>query len=729
MGEASLDVTAGAQAILDRAEELEGGGDDSTLALNCLLLAFVERHGPMLEDLSGLDATSLRDSVRAQVDAGEVGSKLDRQEVIAGAGGFAVARGASKIVERDVGKLVLQRAGLAEKGSGDHASTPATSSAETGATAAHQADAAPGKALRAHLKTPLLDQIGRDLTKAAADGKLAPLVGREHEVHVAVETLCRVTKRNPVLLGPAGVGKTAIVEGLAQMVVEEKVPEVLRGMRVIELKVGSLVSGTGIVGKLEEKMTQVLLEASGGDVILFIDEIHSILGSGGGNSGMDVAGLLKPALARGDLALIGATTDMEYKRILDQDPALERRFQPVQVSEMTSTQALEVLRVQRDRFREMRGVDVADENLEWLVSFADHFLRNRHFPDKAIDLLEQCIGHAMVDGCSELDLETCQLVAQELVGMPLGVQERLERLRERLDEVGVLPADDARILLDKLALTIGSHDFSPDRPNAVLLLTGDAARHAATLAGIVSDALFGSAQRVITIDLAGYMNQDESALTRLLGMPYGYVGADLSQGQIQRLNSQPWSTVVFKNIDRCGSLFVDLVADAILSGHFTDAHGAKQYISDAVVILTAEGLRPRSGHQLGFVHTDAADPSAAAEKLAAGLLGPGAAAQCQVVSEVQTNDAATRGWIAHMALPDLAARYARDGLDIRWDDSVVQWLSAEATAAHQHDDWTVLLERRLSPLLVRLFDERPAGPILVKYAEGELTTSAVVEKE
>ena len=729
MGDAAPDVTAGAEAIFQRAAELAGDGDGSAVSINCLLLAFIERHGPMLEDLTGLDAPRLHDTVKQRVDAGDLGQKMSRDELIAAAGEFSKARGASKIVERDVGRLAIARTGYTADAVGGIPGAVPKSAGSTVEGEAPQAGEVRPELARAHKKTPTLDRLGRDLTKAAADGKLPPLVGRDHEVHVTVETLCRVTKRNPVLLGPAGVGKTAIVEGLAQRVAAGDVPHVLKEMRIIELKVGSLVSGTGIVGKLEEKMMQVLDEASGGDVILFIDEIHSILGAGGGSSGMDVAGLLKPALARGDLALIGATTDMEYKRILDQDPALERRFQPVPVSEMTKAQALEVLRAQRDRFRDLRGVDVTDADLEWLVGFADQFLRNRYFPDKGIDLLEQCIGHAMVEGRTELDLDTCQQVAQELVGMPLGVEDRLERLRSRLHDVGMLSPADTSALMDKLALTMGSHDFAPDRPNAVLLLIGDAVAQAPMLAGVISDALFGSPERVVTIDLAGYMDHDETALTRLLGVPYGYVGGDLSKGEVQRLNSQPWSTVVFKNIDRCGRLFVDLVADALVSGHFTDAHGAKQYVSDAVVILTAESLRLNARRQLGFVQTDEPEPEAASGKLAAQLLGPGAAGLCQVVSEVAAGDEATRGWIAHMALPDLAARYARDGLDIRWDESVVLWLSAAASGAEQKEDWNSLLERRLSPILVRLFKERPSGPVLVTCVDGELVTGPFSEKE
>ena len=703
MTDDQVPVAPGAEAILSRAEELEGDGDAASVALNCLLLAFLERHGPMAKDL-GLDADALLPELRERVRAGDLGERLRRDELLTAAAGLAAARGGSKIVERDVGRLLLGRA--------VPAGAPEAGAAGPAAAAVAGPAAQPGHVRR---PTPLLDQLGRDLTRAAAEGRLAPLVGRERELQLTVETLCRVTKRNPVLLGPAGVGKTAIVEGFARLIVAGQVPELLRGVRLVEVKVGALVSGMGVVGQLEERMTRLLAEASGDDVILFIDEIHSILGSGGGGSGMDVAGLLKPALARGDLALIGATTDMEYKRILDRDPALERRFQPVPVSEMTRAEALEVLRVQRDRFRQIRGVTVGDDVLEWLVRFAERFLRNRHFPDKAIDLLEQCIAHAMVEGRGDLDLATCRVVAQQLVGMPLEVDERLERLRESLADAGILSAEDSGAFLDKLAFTMGGHDFAPERPNAVLLLLGDAATHADVLAGLVSEALFGSARRVVTLDMAGLEDHDETAHTRFLGMPYGYVGADLSQGMVQQLGSAPWSTVVFRNVDQCGRLFVDLVADALVSGHFTDAHGAKQYLSDAVVVLAAESLRADTGHQLGFVH--AAGDEAEAGRMAAELLGPRALAQCQVVSRPQPADQAVRGWLGHVALPDLAERYARDGLTVMWDDSLVECFAAEAAGLERREEWEALLERRLAPVLVRLFKERASAAAVVLLCE------------
>jgi len=720
------ELAPGAQAILKGAEEIRQQNDQAEPGLHYYLTVFLQRHGPMAEDLSGLDAKDLLRDVDKRVAAGDAGPVVPPDDLVALAYKRAKARGASLVSERDLGSTLLVKAGFELVKTPESASTKPVG--DTAARSAARPDGSPapdpgGVPLRAHRKTPLLDELGRDLTKAAADGKLSPLVGREQEVRTAITTLCRVTKRNPVLLGPAGVGKTAIVEGLAQKVVAGDVPDCLQGIRLIEIKVGSLVSGAGIVGKLEERMTQLLAEASGPDVVLFIDEIHSILGSGSGGHGMDVGGLLKPALARDQLALVGATTDMEYKRIVDQDAALERRFQPVYVSEMTKAQALDVLRVQRDRFVESRGVAVSDEILEWLVAFADSFLRNRHFPDKAIDLLEQCVAHAMVERRSELDLETCKGVAQQLIGMPLGIDERLERLRERLEAIALLPKDDADELLARLQLTMSAHDFAPERPNAILLLTGDTAAHADVLAGVLSEALFGSAQRVVEIDLAGYMDQDQSALTRLLGMPYGYVGAELSRGAVQQLNGQPWSTVLIRNIDQCGRLYLDLVTEALRSGHFTDAHGTAQYLSDTVVILTAGGVGAREGRPLGFVQTSGVPGEHAAERLAETSLGPGVTALCQVVGQAASAESVQSRYLTNVALPGVTERYARDGLIIEWDPSVVVWLSGIASQSQRPDEWSDQLEQLMSPVLVRLFKDRPDLPVVVSYEGGELKST------
>jgi ATP-dependent Clp protease ATP-binding subunit ClpC len=221
-------------------------------------------------------------------------------------------------------------------------------------------------------------------------------VARDEELASVIETLCRRTKRNPMLIGPAGVGKTAVVEGLAQRIMADQVPAMLCGVRVISLSTSSLTSGTGIVGSLEERMKSLLAEASQDGIILFIDEIHTVVGAGsGGQSLNDLANMLKPALARGDIACVAATTDEEYRRYIEKDTALERRFQPISIQKPTVDRVYLILQAVRDELSALRQVVVADNILRWIIEFSSQYLRNRHFLDKSIDLLEQCVAYSL----------------------------------------------------------------------------------------------------------------------------------------------------------------------------------------------------------------------------------------------------------------------------------------------------------------------------------------------
>ncbi|HHU87454.1 MAG: AAA family ATPase [Pelotomaculaceae bacterium] len=222
----------------------------------------------------------------------------------------------------------------------------------------------------------------------ACKGKLRRLVGREEEIQLIIETLCRRTKRNPILVGPAGSGKTAIIEGLANKIVLGKVPKELRNVFVYELQPSVLVAMAAEDGGLEKVIKEMLAEASQPDVILFFDEVHTIIGSGGLPGTTDIASMLKPPLARGDIACIAATTEDEYYRFIEPDPALARRFQPIRVQELSAEETLQVVSSLRDELRISRKVRVSDYVLRWLVYFAQQFIKNRHFPDKAVDLLE-----------------------------------------------------------------------------------------------------------------------------------------------------------------------------------------------------------------------------------------------------------------------------------------------------------------------------------------------------
>ena len=251
--------------------------------------------------------------------------------------------------------------------------------------------------------TPLLDSIGRDLTKLAAEGSLAPVLGREDETAWMIEILVRSTKRNPVLLGPAGVGKTAIVEGLAQRIVARRVPAPLLGVRIVEVPIAAITAGTQYRGQLEERVSQLVSEASQPGIILFLDEIHVLAGAGRTDGGAGADEALKPALSRGDIAVIGATTPEDYRATIAKDPSLARRFTTVVVPELDRTASRPILVSVRDALARSRGVTVSDAALDVLLDFADRSIANRRFPDKAIDLLEQAVAAAIVAGRTTVD--------------------------------------------------------------------------------------------------------------------------------------------------------------------------------------------------------------------------------------------------------------------------------------------------------------------------------------
>ncbi len=666
-----------ARRLIERACELAGSADGRHCGVNHYLRAILEQNPELLLRATLGEFAELPEERLKQIAAGEPGVVIPVHRVVRAALEVARERGSDSVWGVDLVTAVLRHAGIHD-------------GAEPEGLKAH--DEAPAGQRR---KTPALDKFGRDVTAEAAAGRLASLVGRDEEIQTCIEVLCRVFKRNPVLLGAAGVGKTAIVEGLAQRIVAGDVPGMLADTRVVEIRMTSVLAELS-AGALEARIGRILHEAADEGAVLFIDEMHTILG--GGQAIRNISEMLKPALARGKVALIGATTDDEYRRVVEQDSALERRFQPVLVPEMDRAAALRVLQSHRDRLQQLRGVALGDEILDWLVGFTDDFMHNRHFPDKALDMLEQCIAHAVVCGRTELDRETAEAVAQRLVGMPLDFKARLTRLGDQLAATALISESDAEALFDRLRLAMGGHDFEPARPNAVVLLAGRAATRADLLAAVCAEALYGSSQRVVSIDVTGFRASDGSAFVRLLGMPYGYVGAHLNQGAVQMLNAQPWTTLIIRGIDLCDGVFRSIVTDALRKGYFVDAHGVKQYLSDAVVFLVAGETEAR-GVRPGFAPQDAEDSSRDERRRFEELLGKSMMSQCQIITQTGPVEQATRGWLTAIALPSLVARYAGSGLDIEWDDSAVEWLVRAVAPDDGPEEWRSLLEAELAPHL------------------------------
>jgi ATP-dependent Clp protease ATP-binding subunit ClpC len=550
---------------------------------------------------------------------------------------------------------------------------------------------------RAKHRTPSLDFFGRDLTRAAQEGKLSPLVGREAELQLVIETLLRRTKRNPVLVGPAGVGKTAIVEGLAQLIAAGRVPELLRGVRLIALQPSAVVAGASMPGELESRMQSILAEACQDGIILFIDEVHALIGAGGHAGTGDLASQLKPALARGDLACIAATTDDEYRRFIEPDGALERRFQPVRVEEPTLEQTLQVLDKVGEDLARLRRVEIARGVLPYLVHFADQYLFNRHFPDKAVDLLEQCVAHALAQNKHVVDQADAEAVAQRTVGMPLALTDRLGNLAARLAERGLLPPADIEALVDHLHVTLPGLNLRPVRPDAVVLLTGPAAAGGARLAETVAEILYGSGQRVVHIDFGRFANAADLSL--LVGAPPGYVGYSDAL-PLHRVADLGWCVLLGTHLHLCHPQVREVLTQALASGYLTESRGRRIYLSNAVVLLTAD-LGAEGARLSGLA--DVRDVEAAARQATGRVLGEALVAQCDLIVTVNGKPVVSdpRRWLRDHLAADLAARYRQHGIDLRWDESVVDWLLAQGGADAGPDDWERVVDDRLSPLLAR----------------------------
>jgi ATP-dependent Clp protease ATP-binding subunit ClpC len=698
---------------------------------------------------TGLSTATLQPWLHARLRANDPGAPLDEATVEAEALALAAARGRAMASESDVVEVVLRAAGYAI-GSPPTTDTAAASGASVGPSkppaaggasppagpaGARPADVArtppaesgmtpgsptlapgsgsPGPGTwrpRGMRPTPALDQFGRDLTAEAAAGRLPELVGRRTELDIVIETLCRRTKRNPVLVGPAGTGKTAIVEGLAARVVAGDVPALLRGFRIVQLSPSALVSGAGVYGVLDERMRSILAEASQDGIALFIDELHSIVGAGGARGSSDIASLLKPALARGEIACIAATTDEEYRQYIEEDAALERRFAPVLVREPTIDESGAILRSHRDALARLRGIAVDDATLRGLVRFSIDAMPERRLPDKAVELLEQVVAHAVATGTTTVTAADVETVSRRLTGLPTGVRERLDAVAAALRAESLLAAADVDRLVARLAVGMRGVDVRTERPNAVVLLAGEQARAAAGLAETIAASLFGSPDRVVTIE-AGRMTQDHD-VSMLVGAPPGYVGYsdDLPIHAIERM---PACVLLVLDIDLAHPRVRDLLGRAVATGVLEDGAGRPIHLSDTIVLLaTAEA--DRAPRRIGFapVPPDGARGAAAPGGTAlpdgpahvamtdpVALLGPALGDEVDVVFDRAPATGSRETWVASTLLPDVARRLATRGVVLAWDDAAVAWLVRQGPADLRARSWERFLDGAVGPRL------------------------------
>jgi ATP-dependent Clp protease ATP-binding subunit ClpC len=501
-------------------------------------------------------------------------------------------------------------------------------------------------------KTPTLDQVSRDLTQMAREGELDPVIGRAEEIARVVRILSRRTKNNPVLIGEAGVGKTAVAEGLAQRIVSEDIPESLRGKRVLALDVGGLVAGTRFRGDFEERMQQMLkeLQQEEKNIVLFIDELHTIVGAGGADGAVNASNMLKPALARGELQVVGATTLDEYRKHVEKDPALERRFQPVLVDEPTVDETVAILFGLRDRYEAHHRVHVSDEAIVASAQLGDRYIADRFLPDKAIDLLDEAAAEVrlrstvppvdvrrMEEEIASLEREKDDAVRAEDYEKAANLKQRQEQLKIELEQVqegwvgrletdapGVTREDIARILEEwtgvpatnivqeeaerLLNLEAVLHERVVGQEPAVSAVA-EAIRRAR--AGIkdpkrpVGSFIFlgptGVGKTELARTLAEYLFGDQEAMiridmsefqeahtvSRLVGAPPGYVGYDEAGQLTEQVRRRPYSVVLFDEIEKAHPDVFNTLLQVLDDGRLTDAKGRTVNFENTVIIMTS----------------------------------------------------------------------------------------------------------------------------------------------
>lgn len=456
-----------------------------------------------------------------------------------------------------------------------------------------------------------LEEFGYDITKAAAEGRLDPVTGRKAEIERVIQILGRRKKNNPMLVGEPGVGKSAIVEGIAQKIASGNIPSGLQGKRIVSLDIASVVAGTKYRGDFEKRLKSIIAELQQNpDVILFIDEFHTMVGAGGASGSLDAANMLKPALARGEIQCIGATTSDEFTRIIEKDGALDRRFQKITVQPMDYSQTVTILKSIRENYEKHHGVQYTDEALEACVRLSERYITDRFLPDKAIDAMDEAGSMVHLQGrtrkngmiVTEDDIAT---VISGISGIPAGKvaepeSRRLMKMRESLGR-RIIGQDEA---IDKVVKAICRNRAgikSPDRPIGTFLFFGPTGVGKTQLAKSIAEYLFDSGDSIIRLDMSEYV--EKFTVSRLIGAPPGYVGFEDGGQLSERVRKKPYSVVLLDEIEKAHPDIFNLLLQVMDEGRLTDGHGRTVNFRNTILIMTSNvGSREveEYGNGVGF---------------------------------------------------------------------------------------------------------------------------------
>ena len=446
------------------------------------------------------------------------------------------------------------------------------------------------KATVKHSETRILDQYSRDLTMLAASGSFDPVIGRDEEIRRSVQILSRRSKNNPVLIGEPGVGKTAVAEGIAAYIAGSDAPDSMAGKRLVALDLPALLAGTKYRGDFEERVKAVLKDVKkAGDVILFIDEMHTMIGAGSAEGAIDAANILKPALGRGEVQIIGATTPEEYRRHIEKDAALERRFQPVKIAEPSRGDSLKMLGAVRQGLEKHHGVKISDAALTAAVDLSARYINDRFLPDKAIDLADEAAAHIRVSGGGLVTAEDIAGVVSLWTGIPVAnlSADETKRLRnmESILHRRVIGQNEAVTAVSR-AIRRGRVGLSdPNRPIGSFLFLGPTGVGKTELCRALAEAVFGESEAMIRLDMSEYM--EKHAVSKLIGSPPGYVGYEDGGQLTERVRRKPWSVVLFDEIEKAHEDVWGILLQIMDDGRLTDSAGRVVSFRNTIIVMTS----------------------------------------------------------------------------------------------------------------------------------------------
>jgi len=451
----------------------------------------------------------------------------------------------------------------------------------------------------------LLEQLGTNLTKAAQAGKLDPMIGRAPEIERVIQILARRTKNNPVLIGEPGVGKTAVVEGLAQRINEGTVPDTLKGVQIYAIDMGTLLAGTRYRGDFEERFKKLLNEVSKRkDVIIFIDELHTLVNAGAGSDGgTDAVSMVKPMLARGELRLIGATTLTEFRKV-EADKALARRLQTITIEEPNIEISIAILKGLRENYEKHHGVTISDEAIVSAVTLSDRYVTTRRLPDKAIDLLDEASARLQIhpEEGNVVNPENIAVVLAAATGIPVTMMttdesERLLTLESSL-ATRVISQQRAVTAIAKAVRRSRAGLGDPKRPSGSFIFAGPSGVGKTELAKALADKVFGGEQNLITVDMSEY--GEKHAVARLIGAPPGYVGFDQAGQLTEAVRRRPYSVVLFDEFEKAHPEVLDILLQLLEEGRLTDSQGQVVDFRHTIVVLTTNLGSADIGKSIGF---------------------------------------------------------------------------------------------------------------------------------